>query len=214
MSRLMAVRSGCRSTTIRKATAACWLGCGCARSNAIGIEASGGYEQEVVSQLRQDGFVVVVFQPAQVRAYAVFHLQRAKNDKIDAGLIAECTAAKKKIHAAPDPRLAPFAELATLLDQLTWDIAHLKTRVESFRDERIKAHYIGEIRRHKELLRAELKKLAADIRQHEDLGKRLDLILSVDGVGLRTAVAILVRMPEIGSVTRERAAAFSGVCPV
>src|ERR1700674_5361465 len=179
----------------------------------VGIEASGGYEQAVVRQLRQDGFVVIVFQPAQVRAYAVFHLQKAKNDKIDAGLIADCTAAVKKIHEPPDPRLAPFAEVATLLDQLTEDIAHLKTRRESFRDERIKAHLTGEIRRHKALVRAELKKLAADIRQHDDLGKRLDLILSVDGVGLRTAVAILVRMPEIGRVSREQVASLAGLAP-
>jgi transposase len=48
----------------------------------IGIEASGGYEQPVVAELRRTRFVVIVFQPAQVRAYAKFHLQRAKNDKI------------------------------------------------------------------------------------------------------------------------------------
>jgi hypothetical protein len=41
----------------------------------------------------------VVFQPAQVRAYAAFHLQRAKNDKIDAALIASCTAAERKNQA-------------------------------------------------------------------------------------------------------------------
>ncbi|MDH2348990.1 transposase, partial [Bradyrhizobium sp. SSUT77] len=35
----------------------------------IGIEASGGYEQPVVAELRRKRFVVVVFQPAQVRAY-------------------------------------------------------------------------------------------------------------------------------------------------
>src|SRR5271154_1444395 len=64
----------------------------------VGIEASGGYEQAVVAELRRKRFVVVVFQPAQVRAYAVFHLQRAKNDRIDAALIAACTAAVKKIH--------------------------------------------------------------------------------------------------------------------
>jgi transposase len=58
----------------------------------VGIEASGGYEQNVVAHLRRDGFVVVVFQPAQVRAYARFLLQLAKNDKIDARLIAACTA--------------------------------------------------------------------------------------------------------------------------
>src|SRR5712664_2616897 len=73
----------------------------------VGIEASGGYEQAVVAELRRKRLVVVVFQPAQVRAYAVFHLKRAKNDRIDAALIATCTAAVQKIHPAPDPRLQP-----------------------------------------------------------------------------------------------------------
>src|ERR1700704_1936282 len=63
------------------------------RVKRIGIEASGGYEQAVVAELRRERFVVVVFQPAQVRAYAKFHLQRAKKEKIDAALIAACTAA-------------------------------------------------------------------------------------------------------------------------
>src|SRR6202165_3533734 len=63
------------------------------RVKRVGIEASGGYEQAVVAQLRREGFEVVVLQPAQVRAYAGFQLQRAKNDKIDAALIADCTAA-------------------------------------------------------------------------------------------------------------------------
>src|SRR6266852_8351846 len=60
------------------------------RVKRVGIEASGGYEQAVVAQLRRVGFEVVVFQPAQVRAYAGFQLQRAKNDKIVAALIADC----------------------------------------------------------------------------------------------------------------------------
>src|SRR5215471_19348134 len=85
-----------------------WLRLG--KVKRVGIEASGGYEQAVVSELRRKRFVVVVFQPAQVRAYAKFHLQRAKNDKIDAALIARCTADAPKIHAPPDPRLAPLAE--------------------------------------------------------------------------------------------------------
>jgi transposase len=76
------------------------------RIKRVGIEASGGYEREVVAQLRRWRFVVVVFQPAQVRAYAKFHLQRAKNDKIDAALIALCTADVRKIHAPPDARLS------------------------------------------------------------------------------------------------------------
>lgn len=183
------------------------------RVKRVGIEASGGYEQAVVARLRHDGFVVIVFQPAQVRAYAKFHLQRAKNDKIDAALIADCTAATPKIHAAPDPRLAPFAEHLTLVEQLTEDIAHVKTRRESCRDNRIRRHWDDEIVRLKKLLRVELKMLIAAIRHHRDLAKRLDLIGSVGGIGLKTATAILVRMPEIGRVSREQAAALAGLAP-
>jgi transposase len=183
------------------------------RAMRVGIEASGGYEQAVVAQLRRDGFVVIVFQPAQVRAYARFHLQLAKNDKIDAALIAACTAAAKKIHAPPDPRLAPFAEHQTLIEQITDDIARIKTRRESCRDPRIRGVWKQEIARLNGLIKAELKQLGAAIRQHPDLAERLDLIASVDGVGLRTAVAILVRMPEIGRLSREQAAALVGLAP-
>ncbi len=183
------------------------------RTMRVGIEASGGYEQAVVAQLRRDGFVVIVFQPAQVRAYARFHLQLAKNDKIDAALIAACTAAARKIHAPPDPRLAPFAEHQTLIEQITDDIARIKTRRESCRDPRIRGLWKQEIARLNGLIKAELKQLVAAIRQHPDLAERVDLIASVDGVGLRTAVAILVRMPEIGHLSREQAAALVGLAP-
>lgn len=183
------------------------------RVKRVGIEASGGYEQAVVAQLRRDGFLVILFQPAQVRAYAMFHLQLAKNDKIDAALIAACAAATKKIYAAPDPRLTPYAQHLTFVEQITDDIAHLKTRRESCRDERIRRFWDEDIARLKRLRKAELKALVVAIRQHRDLAERLDLIASVAGVGLLTAVAILVRMPEIGRVTREQAAALAGLAP-
>lgn len=183
------------------------------RVSRVGIEASGGYEQEVVARLRSDDFVVVVFQPAQVRAYAKFLLQRAKNDKIDAALIAACTAAIKRIHAPPDPRLAPLAARMTLIDQLTDQIAGNKNFREGSRDPRVRQFWKEQIAHLNRLLRAELKELVAAIRQHRDLAERLDLIKSVDGVGLKTAVAILVRMPEIGRLTREQAASLAGLAP-
>jgi transposase len=183
------------------------------RVNRVGIEASGGYEQPVVTELRCKRFEVVVFQPAQVRAYAKFHSQRAKNDKIDAALIAACTAAVRKIHAAPDARLLPFAEQLTMIDQIGEDIARLKNRIESCRNARIKELWREDIARLEKREKVELKALTASIRKHPDLAKRLDLINSIDGIGLPTAVAILVRMPEIGQITREQAAALGGLAP-
>jgi transposase len=179
----------------------------------IGIEASGGYEQEVVAWLRAEGLAVTVFQPAQVRAYARFVLQHAKNDKIDAALIARCTAEKGDCREAPDARLAQLAQHLTMIEQLTEDVARLKTRCESCRDQRILQVWKQQIADLKELLKGELKQLIAAIRKHRDLADRLELIASVNGVGLRTAVAILVRLPEIGRVSREQAAALAGLAP-
>jgi transposase len=183
------------------------------RVKRLGIEASGGYEQAVVAELRRKRFVVVVFQPAQVRAYAKFHGQRAKNDKIDAALIAACTAAVKKIHAPPDARLLPFAEQLTMIDQIGEDIARLKTRLESCRNPRFQQIWEEDIARLAARDRIEFKALVAAIREHRDLAERLDLIYSVGGAGLPTAVAVLVRMPEVGQLTREQAAALGGLAP-
>jgi transposase len=183
------------------------------RVKRVGIEASGGYEQAVVARLRRDGFVVIVFQPAQVRAYAKFHLQWAKNDKIDASLIAACTAAAKKIHAPPDPRLAPMAEHQTLIDQVTDHIARCKNYLESSRNPESRQFWKDEIKRCHGLFRKQLKQLVASIRQCPDLAARLDLIASIDGIALRTAAAIVGRLPEIGRLSREQAAALVGLAP-
>ena len=167
----------------------------------------------MVAELRRKRFVVVVFQPAQVRAYATFHLQRAKNDKIDAALIAACTAAARKIYPAPDPRLQPLAEHLTMIEQIGEDIARLKNRLESCRSERIQKLWKEQIALLAKRRRAESKALVAAIRKHRDLAARLDLIYSVGGCGMPTAVSILVRMPEIGQITREQAAALAGLAP-
>jgi transposase len=166
------------------------------RVKRVGIEASGGYERDVVLALRRDGFKV-----AQVRAFAKFQSQRVKNDKIDARVIAACTAATKTFHAPPDPRLLPLADHLTAIEQIGEDIARIKTWLETCRDQRLR-QWCTEIARLDKILNAELKTLTAAIRQHKDLASGLDLIASVDGIGERTAVAILVRMPEIGHLSR------------
>jgi transposase len=179
----------------------------------VGIEATGLHDRNVVAYLRRDGFTVIRFQPAQVRAYAKFHLQRAKNDRVDAALVADCAAAKKEIHAPPDPRFAPFAEHLTMIDQITEDVARIKTRRATAQEPAIRQAWSDEIKRLGKQRRDSLKNLVDAIRQYPDLAQKLDLIASIDSVGLPSAVAFLVRMPEIGTIARERAAALAGLAP-
>lgn len=179
----------------------------------IGIEASGGYERSVMAHLRQAGFTVILLQPIQVRAYAMFHLQRAKNDRIDAALIAACAAATATIKDAPDPRFEAFAEHLTLIEQIEEDIVRCKTRREAFRHRRHCDLLDTEIKRLKTWRAAEMKQLTSALRRHDDLARRIALIQSVPGIGPRTALALLIRMPELGTLSREQAAALAGLAP-
>lgn len=179
----------------------------------VGIEASGGYEKVVVRALRNAKFCVIVLQPIQVRAYATFRLKRAKNDTIDALLIAACAHAAKTRKKAPDPRVESMAECLTFIEQIEEDLVRAKTRREGFREARQQALLDQEVKRLKTLRKAEIEALLGNIRTHKDLAKKLDLLNSVPGLGERTALALIVRMPELGTLSREEAAALAGLAP-
>jgi transposase len=179
----------------------------------IGIEASGGYERPVVAHLRLGGFTVLVLQPAQVKAYARLRLRRAKNDALDAVRIAACAATLEPPAIPPDERLAKLATHLTFVEQTEEDIARFKVRLEHVDDPRLRRMVIADIKRLKVRRAAEMARVAKALRDHEDLARRLDLVLSVPGIGERTALAIIVRMPELGRISREEAAALAGLAP-
>jgi transposase len=179
----------------------------------VGIEATGGYERGVVEHLRAAGFTVLVLQPIQVKAFGRVHLRRAKNDALDAVLIAACAAAIDQPRIAPDPRLAEQATHLTFLEQTEEDIARFKTRLEHIDEPRLRRIVIGDIARLKARRATQIRALAKRLRAEDDLAKRFDLVLSIPGIGERTALALIIRMPELGQVSREEAAALAGLAP-
>src|SRR5260370_25115528 len=100
-----------------------------------------------------------------------------------------------------------------MIEQTGEDIARLKKRPETCRNPPFRQTWKEDIARLEKREKIELKALVAAIRQHRDLAERLDLLESVDGIGLPTAVAILVRLPEIRRITREQAAALAALAP-
>ena len=179
----------------------------------VGIEATGGYERGVVAHLRAAGFTVLVLQPIQVRAYARVHLRRAKNDALDAVLIAACAATVDQPRIKPDARLADLAGHLTFVEQIEKDIARFKVRLEHIEEPRLQRMVMADIKRLEVRRSAELLRILRALRVHDDLARRFDLVLSVPGIGERTAIAIVVRMPEIGRISREEAAALAGLAP-
>jgi transposase len=179
----------------------------------VGIEATGGYERGVVTHLRAAGLTVLILQPAQVRAHAKAHLRRAKNDRLDAALIAGCAAASQPPRVEADARLAALTDSLTFLEQTEEDIARLKTRLEHIHEPRRRRMVEADIVRLKTRKAAEMRRLVAALRLHDDLAERLDLVLSVPGIGERTALSLIIRLPELGQISREEAAALAGLAP-
>lgn len=179
----------------------------------IGLEATGGYEREVVEYLRAAGLTVLVLQPRQVRAYAVAKLRHAKTDRIDAQLIAAFVAEHGIVREAPDPRLSALAERLTCLEQIEQDMARIKVRLEHVRDADVQRSWKVDLARLKQRRASMIAKLVTLLRKHDDLASRLNLLLSIDGIGPRTAIALMIRMPELGRLSRGEAAALAGLAP-
>lgn len=179
----------------------------------VGIEATGGYERGVVEHLRAADFIVLVLQPMQVKAFGRVHLRRAKSDALDAVLIAACASAIDHPRGAPDPRLADLAGYLTFLEQIEEDIARFKTRLEHVDEPQLRKLVNSDIRRLKVRRTAQMRTIAKHLRDNDDLARRLDLVLSIPGIGERTALALIIRMPELGRVSREEAAALAGLAP-
>ncbi|WP_439359753.1 IS110 family transposase [Bradyrhizobium sp. DASA03007] len=179
----------------------------------VGIEATGGYERGVVEHLRAAGVIVLVLQPIQVKAFGRSRLRRAKNDTLDAALIAACAASLEEVRSAPDPRLAELAEQLTFLEQIEEDIKRFKTRLEHLDKPGPRRIVLDDIARLKARRLSQIRHIAKQLRAHHDLAVRLDLVMSIPGIGERTALALLVRMPELGRVSREEVAALAGLAP-
>jgi transposase len=149
----------------------------------------------------------------QVRHYAKFIRLKAKTDAIDAGLIALCTLAACDAKEPPAPHLADLAQFMTRLEQIEADMVRCKTRREGFSVASLRQQLDAEHASLKRERACLIKTIAAEVAKHDDLCSKLALILSVPGVGLRTALALLILMPELGAISREQAASLIGVAP-
>jgi transposase len=179
----------------------------------VGLEASGGYERAVAEHLRSLGFEVVIHQPAEVRAYARFKRIKAKNDRIDAKVIALATAQVEAVKAANDPRLVELAEWFTAYEQAADRLAQMKTCLEHVTLDALKAGLLAQLRQ-AQLWKAQLlRDIVKRIKACPDLARRYALLQSLPGCGPVVAASLLIRMPELGCLPHGRAASLIGVAP-
>lgn len=179
----------------------------------VGMEATGGYERSIRAALEAAGFEVVLHQPLEVRLFARLKRLRAKNDRIDARLIAAATAQVDAVRAAQDPRLTELAERLTAYEQITEQATRLKICLEHVTLKDIAQDFRRQIAALTRLKTKLARDLVARIKGHPDLLARFRLLISLPGVGPLVATTLVVRMPELGAMRKGQAAALIGVAP-
>jgi transposase len=168
----------------------------------------------VTDYLRAEGFEVVVLQPGKVKAFARLQGIRVKSDAPDAELVAGAAQAQERVYAPHAPEIADFAEHLTYIEQCEDNCARLKTQAERFKNPDLIAKKRKEIALAKLAIRRELKELEQAVRLYPELSLNLDLAVSAPGVGMRTALTMIIRMPELGTLGRGKAACLIGLAPL
>jgi transposase len=179
----------------------------------IVLEATGSYQRAVVTALAAAGLPVVVVNPRQARDFAKATGQLAKTDVLDARALAHFADAVR-----PAPRPLPDAqteELRALLARRRQLIA-MRT-AEQNRLGSAPRRLQAAIEAHITWLNEHLVALDDDLdttlraspvwREHEAL------LRSVPGIGPVCTRTLLLDLPELGTLSRQRIAALVGVAP-
>lgn len=191
------------------------------RITRIVVEPTGGYEKALVKALRQAQLPVEIIHTSRFAAYRALVGVKAKSDTSDARLLASYAAAPDEVRGRKaghvelpeDAIREALSELAGRRDQLKHMIHAETCRLGTVR--------LAELRQtittHLEMLRAEDKlmhhKMLELVRQRADLQRDQRLLKTIKGIGIKSALACIASVPELGRVNNKAAAALIGAAP-
>jgi len=182
--------------------------------SAIGLEASGGYERGVIRTLLAAGMPVRQVNPFKLRQFARASGVLAKNDPLDARLIASFVAI---MPTRPAQRQTPAAGRLTEMLAVRRQLSAEKVAAEN-------ASRLLEDTMLRRLSRRRIARLATDIDMLDKhlvdivgtdatLAHRYQLLTSMPGVGAVLACTLIALLPELGRMNRKQVAALVGVAP-
>jgi transposase len=200
------------STAEDRRELALWL-----RRNKVGkavMEASGGYEREWAKALRYAKIEVRIVDPKRVRSFARSAGRLAKNDTIDAEMIAwfaeTFDQARGQAYDATRERLHQMVNARQALKDM-------QSRLTSQGEHALPAAVQRIHARISETIAVELVKIEAEItaliQATPHFAELAEIIESVPGIGRTTSAALIAAMPELGQANDKTVAALLGVAP-
>jgi transposase len=180
------------------------------------MEASGGYEQTIAGVLRRAGFDVRIVDPKRVRHFAKAAGRLAKNDRIDARMIAEFGAIFAVTERCEIPDDAERERLASLVDVRQALIEHqtgLRNQISAASEGAARRAFAAILKP----IDREIEKLdrliAEAIVRHPPFAALAARLATVPGLGPVAISALIAWLPELGRLDRRQLAALVGVAP-
>ena len=189
-----------------------WIGASAVR---VIFEPTGPYHRIFEASLVAAGIETVKVNPRSSRRFAEATGELAKTDRIDAAILARMGAVLDlEGRPAKSESLHDLRELGVARQAL------VKDRIAATNREQIAVNPVI-----KRQLRARLKQIGIQLKEIDaaiatlvdtdpGLSRRRDVLASIPGIGTITAMAILIEMPELGTLDNKQAASLAGLAPM
>jgi transposase len=181
----------------------------------IVYEPTGPYHRAFERRLANARFSLVKVNPRQARRFAEASGRRAKTDRRDAVMLARM-GALLGLEARPvrSPILNDLKDLSMAREALVKNRTAARNRAKNLTLPILRRHNGEQLRQIERQIAAIETEIMALIRADPDLARRLDILVSIPGVSAITAFALIIDMPELGSLENGQAASLAGLAPV
>ena len=181
----------------------------------VAMEATGGYEQQALALLWEQGLPVAILNPRAVRRFADSMGQMEKTDRLDAGMIAWYAQTRRSQPAClSSASQQQLRALVTRLRQLT------EVRTAQLNQSRLVTDpavllLIDELLAVVARQIRELETSIAALIAQDPLWQQLDQVFrTIKGVADRTVARLMADMPEIGTLSNKAISKLAGVAPL
>lgn len=189
-----------------------WAGQGGAR---IVYEPTGPYHLAFERRLADEGRPLVKVNPRQARRFAGATGRLAKTDRLDAALLARMGAVLD-LEARPvrSPVLGDLKQLHMARQALVKNRTAARNRAKNLTLQILKRQNAAQLRQiERQITQIEAEIMAA-VKADPGLARRFDILVSVPGISAVTAFALIIEMPELGTLENGQAASLAGLAPV
>jgi transposase len=189
-----------------------WLGREAVR---VVYEATGRYHRDLEADLFAAGHSTVKVNPVRSRRFAQATGHAGKTDRADAEMLARMGAVLA-LEATPvkSEELHEIKELHVARVALIKDRTACRNRIGTARNRIV----LAQLRARYRQIENQIAQIDTELRRRIEadpvLARRFEILTSVPGIGPVAAIAMIIEMPELGTMSPKEAASLAGLAPI